>query len=89
MVKIKIRSGRGTRVIDVDSDATKWTGAEFKAIQEARKKAAGNVSISGSRGTSRRKLSDIPEPKKRSSTVGMTRSTGRGTGTRKSRGSKN
>ena len=40
MVKIKVRSGRGTRVIDVDSDATKWTGTQFKAIQAARKKAA-------------------------------------------------
>ena len=24
MVKIRVRSGRGTRIIEVDSDATKW-----------------------------------------------------------------
>ncbi len=55
MVKIKVRSGRGTRTIDVDSDATKWTGAQFKEIQAARKAAAGNRTISSGRGTGTRK----------------------------------
>jgi len=65
MVKIRIRSGRGTRIIEVDSDATKWTGEQFKEIQAARKAASGNRMISSGRGTGRRKLSDIPEPKER------------------------
>ena len=65
MVKIRIRSGRGTRIIEVDSDATKWTGEQFKEIQAARKAATGNRMISSGRGTGTRKLSDIPEPKKR------------------------
>ncbi len=38
MVKIKIRSGRGTKVIEVDSDATKWSGDEFKKFKNQEKK---------------------------------------------------
>ncbi len=83
MVKIRIRSGRGTRIIEVDSDATKWTGDEYKAIQESAKKAAGNRTVSSGRGTGTRKLSDIPEPKKRPDTKGMWVSSGRGTKKRK------
>ncbi|HJJ22844.1 MAG TPA: hypothetical protein OQH54_03910 [Nitrosopumilus sp.] len=86
MVKIRVRSGRGTKIIEVDADAAKWTGDEFKQIQAARKAAAGNVRISSGRGTGTRKLSDTPEPKARPDTKGMTRSTGRGTGSRKSTG---
>ncbi len=85
MVKIRIRSGRGTRIIEVDSDASKWTGDQFKEIQAARKEATKNVRVSSGRGTGSRKLGDIPDPKSRPSTEGMTRVTGRGTGSRKSR----
>ncbi len=45
MVKIRIRTGRGTKIIEVDSDATKWTGTQFKAIQAARKKAATDAGV--------------------------------------------
>ncbi len=86
MVKIRIRSGRGTRIIEVDSDAAKWTGEQFKEIQAARKATTGNRMVSSGRGTGRRKLADIPDPKARPDSKGMTRSTGRGTGSRKSRG---
>jgi len=66
MVKIRVRSGRGTRIIEVDDDASKWTGEQFKEIQAARKAAAGKGRmVSSGRGTGRRRLSDIPEPKKR------------------------
>jgi len=88
MVKIRIRSGRGTRIIEVDSDATKWTGEQFKQIQAARKAATTNRMVSSGRGTGRRRLGDTPEPKARPETKGMTRSTGRGTGSRRSRGNK-
>ena len=84
MVKIRIRSGRGTRIIEVDSDATKWTGEQFKEIQAARKAASGNRMISSGRGTGRRKLSDIPEPKKRPEYKG-TITSGRGTSKRKTK----
>jgi hypothetical protein len=68
MVKIRVRSGRGTRIIEVDSDATKWTGEEYKKIQEAAKskaKAAGVKYVTSGRGTGKISFSDIPEPKKR------------------------
>lgn len=82
MGKIRIRTGRGTGTIEVDEDAAKWTGKQFKELQEARKKAAGSKYVSSGRGTGRRKLSDIPEPKERPKYTG-TRVSGRGTGTRK------
>ena len=68
MVKIRVRSGRGTRIIEVDSDATKWTGEEYKKIQEAPKskaKDAGVKYVTSGRGTGKISFSDIPEPKKR------------------------
>jgi hypothetical protein len=68
MVKIRVRSGRGTRIIEVDSDATKWTGEEYKKIQEAQKskaKDAGVKYVTSGRGTGKISFSDIPEPKKR------------------------
>ncbi|MEK0346989.1 MAG: hypothetical protein QQN44_01500, partial [Nitrosopumilus sp.] len=82
MVKISVRSGRGTRIIEVDSDATKWTGAEYKAIQESKKKVAANTMVSSGRGTGRRRLGDIPEPKTRPEYKG-TMTSGRGTGKKK------
>ncbi len=86
MGKIKIRTGRGTGTIEVDDDASKWSGEDFKKIQAARKKAAANRTVSSGRGTGSKKLGDINESKKTPDTKGMTRSTGRGTGSRKSRG---
>ncbi|HJJ20838.1 MAG: hypothetical protein O2834_06660 [Crenarchaeota archaeon] len=84
MVKVKIRTGRGTGSIEVDVEDLKFSGDEFKKIQAERKKAAGNRMVSTGRGTGRVKISDIPEPKERPSTKGSTTSTGRGTGSRKS-----
>jgi len=85
MGKIKIRTGRGTGTIEVDDDPKKWSGDEFKKIQEARKKAAANRMVHTGRGTGTRRLGDMPDPKARPSTEGMTRVTGRGTGSRKSK----
>ena len=85
MAKIKIRTGRGTGTIEVDDDPKKWSGDDFKKIQEARKKAAANRMVHTGRGTGSRRLGDTPEPKARPSTEGMTRVTGRGTGSRKSK----
>jgi len=84
MGKIKIRTGRGTGTIEVDDDPTKWSGDEYRKIQEARKKASANRMVHTGRGTGSRRLGDIPDPKARPSTEGMTRVTGRGTGSRKS-----
>jgi len=86
MVKIRVRSGRGTRIIEVDSDATKWTGEEYKKIQEAAKAkatASGIKYVTSGRGTGKINFSDISEPKKRPDTKGMWVSSGRGTGKRR------
>jgi hypothetical protein len=40
MGKIRVRTGRGTGTIEVDDDPKKWSGDEFRKIQEARKKEA-------------------------------------------------
>ncbi len=82
MTKIRIRAGRAGGFIWVDSDASKWTGEQFKELQAARKAAAGNRMVSSGRGTGRRKLSDIPEPKSRPEYKG-TMTSGRGTGKKK------
>ena len=85
MGKIRIRTGRGTGTIEVDDDPKKWSGDEFRKIQEARKKEAANRMVHTGRGTGSRRLGDMPDPKSRPSTEGMTRVTGRGTGSRKSK----
>ena len=84
MVKIRVRSGRGTRIIEVDSDATKWTGDQFKQFQAASKEGAKDKYISVGRGTGKIKFSGLPEPKKRPEYKG-TITSGRGTGKRKSK----
>ena len=85
MGKIKIRTGRGTGTIEVDDDPKKWSGDEFRKIQAARKKDASNRMVHTGRGTGSKRLGDIPDAKPRRSTEGMTRITGRGTGSRKSK----
>ena len=85
MVKIRVRSGRGTRIIEVDSDASKWSGEQFKQFQEASKEAAkksGIKYVTSGRGTGKINFSDIPEPKSRPEYKG-TITSGRGTGKRK------
>ncbi len=85
MGKIRIRTGRGTGTMEVDNDPKKWSGDEYRKIQEIRKKAAENKMIHTGRGTGSRRLGDLPDPNPRASTEGMTRITGRGTGSRKSK----
>ena len=81
MVKIKVRSGRGTRIIEVDDNAQKWQGEEFKKAQAARKKALENKYIITGRGTGKIKFGDIKSTVT-PSTKGMWVSSGRGTGKR-------
>jgi len=84
MVKIRVRSGRGTRIIEVDDDATKWSGDQFKEFQAAAKEGAKDKYISVGRGTGKIKFSDLPDPKKRPEYKG-TITSGRGTGKRKTK----
>lgn len=80
MVKIKVRSGRGTSTIEVDDDPTKWSGKEFRKIQESRKEANKDKYVSTGRGTGKRRLGDTPVAVGRPEYKG-TVSSGRGTGT--------
>ena len=86
MGKIKVRTGRGTGTIEVDDTGKKWAGDAYKKAQAEKKKKAANRMVRTGRGKGLRRLGDIPEPKERPSSKGMTRVTGRGTGSRKSRG---
>jgi len=85
MAKVRIRAGRAGGFIWVDSDATKWTGAEFKEFQAASKAAAtksGIKYVTVGRGTGKIKFDEIQStPAKK--TKGMWVSSGRGTGKRK------
>jgi len=85
MGKIRIRSGRGTGTVEVDDSGKKWSGDDYKKVQEEKKKKAANKMVHTGRGTGSKRLGDIPDPKARPSTEGMTRITGRGTGSRKSK----
>ena len=82
MAKIKVRSGRGTRIIEVDTDASKWAGSEFKKAQEARKEASKDKYVTVGRGTGKIKFGDIQSTPTKS-TKGLWVSSGRGTGKRK------
>ncbi len=81
MAKRKVRTGRGTKIIEVDDDSS-WAGNDFKKMQEARKKAASDKYISVGRGTGKIKFGDIQSTPERS-TKGLWVSSGRGTGKRK------
>lgn len=85
MGKIKVRSGRGTGTVEVEDEGKKWAGDAYRKKQAEKKKAAANRMVHTGRGTGSRKYGDIPEPKSRPSTEGMTRVTGRGTSSRKSK----
>jgi hypothetical protein len=85
MGKIKVRSGRGTGTVEVEDSGKKWSGDEYKKIQAEKKKKSANRMVHTGRGTGSKRLGDIPDPKARPSTEGMTRVTGRGTGSRKSK----
>ena len=85
MGKIRVRTGRGTGTVEVDDTGKKWSGDAYRKAQEEKKKKAANRMVHTGRGTGSKRLGDLPEPKNRPSTEGMTRITGRGTGSRKSK----
>jgi len=85
MGKIRVRTGRGTGTVEVDDTGKKWSGDAYRKAQEEKKKKSANRMVHTGRGTGSKRLGDLPEPKTRPSTEGMTRITGRGTGSRKSK----
>lgn len=82
LAKRRIRTGRGTRIIEVDDKDSAWAGNDFKKLQEARKKASSDKYITVGRGTGKIKFGDIGSTPTKS-TKGMWVSSGRGTGKRK------
>ena len=82
LAKRRIRTGRGTRIIEVDDNDSAWAGNDFKKLQDARKKAASDKYITTGRGTGKIKFGDIQSTPTKS-TKGMWVSSGRGTGKRK------
>jgi len=84
MGKIRIRTGRGTGTREIDDGGKEWAGDAYKKLQETKKKLAANRMVHTGRGTGSKRLGDLPDVKPRPSTEGMTRVTGRGTGSRKS-----
>lgn len=82
MATRKIRTGRGTRIIEVDDNNAKWAGSDFKKLQEARKEASKDKFITVGRGTGKIKFGDMKSTPI-SSTKGLWVSSGRGTGKRK------
>ena len=84
-MKVRKVTGRGTGTRDAEVKDQEWAGDAYREQQRKRKEAAKNRSVHTGRGTGRVKLGDLPEPKERPSTEGMTRVTGRGTGSRKSK----
>jgi len=82
MAKIRVRSGRGTGTIEVDTDDAKWSGKDFKKIQATKQEASKDKYISVGRGTGKIKFGDIATTKTQD-TKNMWVSSGRGTGRRK------
>jgi len=86
MKKIRKITARGTGSREVDIDDQNWAGDAFRKTESVKKRELDpNTIISLGRGGKTIKLKDLPEPEARPSTKGMTRITGRGTGSRKSR----
>ena len=86
MTKVKKITGRGTGIREAELEDQNWAGDDYRKVQSERLKKVGkNITVHLGRGVRTAKLKDIPEPKPRLSTEGMTRITNRGTGSRKSK----
>ena len=85
-MKVRKVTARGTSIRETELEDENWTGDAFRKIQQERLGKVGkNVIMHLGRGLRNTKAGNIPIPNPRPSTEGMTRITGRGTGTRKSR----
>jgi len=86
MVKVRKVGARGTKSYVKDEGPAKWAGDAYKEVQKKRlEKIPKDQIMHLGRGVRTTKAKDLPKPKPRPSTEGMTRITGRGTGSRKSR----
>ena len=84
-MKVHKTSNRGTSIKTVDVGEQNWAGDSFRKLQQDRLEKIGkNIVIHLGRGIKTTRLENLPDPKPRLSTQGMTRITNRGTGSRKS-----
>jgi hypothetical protein len=92
MTKVRKVGARGTKAYTKDEGPPEWAGDSYRKVElERLGKVPKGETMHLGRGVSTVKAGDLPKPQKRPSTEGMTRITGRGTGSRKSTnvGSKN
>ena len=76
---------RGTSIEMRDVGEQNWAGDSYRKIQKERLNSIGkNIVLHLGRGVRTTKLDELPEPRPRKSSAGMTRSTNRGTSSRKS-----
>lgn len=85
-MKVKKVGSRGTKAYLKNEGPQNWAGDAYRKteLEKIKKTPKGKIMHLG-RGVRTTKLNDLPEPKKRLSTEGMTRVTDRGTGSRKSK----
>ena len=85
MKVIKVRH-RGTQAYESEVGPLIWSGDAYREEQQKTfEKIPKNLTVHLGRGIRTTKAGDLPKPAPRPSTEGMTRITGRGTGSRKSR----
>lgn len=85
-VKVRRVSSRGTSSRDAEVEPQNWAGDAYRKVEQERlaKVPKGKIVHLG-RGVRTARAGDLPPPKARPSTEGMTRVTSRGTATRRSR----
>ena len=74
----KINRARGTSSTETDNTDPSWAGEDFKKKQAEIKEQHGDETIGSARGTSRKKLKDIPTTES-PDTEGVSRTSNRGT----------
>lgn len=85
-MKVRKVGSRGTVSYVKDEGPQNWAGDAYRKVElEMLEKVPKGQTLHLGRGVRTIKLKALPEPEKRPSTEGMTRITGRGTGSRKSR----
>ena len=86
MTKVRKISNGGTSSYEKEDGPQNWAGDVYRKVEIDRlKKTPKGKTMHLGRGVRTIKAKDLPEPSKRPSTEGMTRITGRGTGSRKSK----
>lgn len=85
-MKMLQSKNRGTSLEERDVGEQNWAGDSFREIQKSHiSSVAKNMILHIGRGIRTVKLNELPDPRPRKTTKGMTRITNRGTSSRKSK----